>query len=104
MYARNVTFRIKANTQSDFTHTFESQVLPLLQKEKGFKDEITLCNPGSQDVVSVSLWEHKSNADDYSTRAYPEVLKALAKVIDGTPRVHTFETVVSTFHNVHATV
>ena len=104
MYARNVTFRIKANTQSDFTHTFESQVLPLLQKEKGFKDEITLCNPGSQDVVSVSLWEHNSNADDYSTRAYPEVLKTLAKVIDGTPRVHTFETVVSTFHNVHATM
>jgi hypothetical protein len=55
-------------------------------------------------VVSISLWEHKSNADDYSTRAYPEVLKTLAKVIDGTPRVQTFETAVSTFHNVHATV
>ena len=83
MYARNVTFRIKANMQSDFTHTFESQILPLLQKQKGFKEEITLCNPGSQDAVSISLWEHKSGADDYNTRTYPEVLKALAKVIDG---------------------
>jgi hypothetical protein len=36
--------------------------------------------------------------------ATPEVLKTLGKVIDGTPRVQTFETVVSTFHNVHATV
>ncbi len=104
MYARNVTFRIKANMQSDFTHTFESQILPLLQKQKGFKEEITLCNPGSQDAVSISLWEHKSSADDYNTRTYPEVLKALAKVIDGTPRVQTFETVVSTFHSVHAAV
>ena len=104
MYARNVTFRIKANMQSDFTHTFESQILPLLQKQKGFKEEITLCNPGSQDAVSISLWEHKSGADDYNTRTYPEVLKALAKVIDGTPRVQTFETVVSTFHNVSAAV
>ena len=104
MYARNVTFRIKANMQSDFTHTFESQILPLLQKQKGFKEEITLCNPGSQDAVSISLWEHKSKADDYNTRIYPEVLKTLAKVIDGTPRVQTFETVVSTFHNVHAAV
>jgi len=104
MYARNVTFRIKANMQSDFTHTFESQILPLLQKQKGFKEEITLCNPGSQDAVSISLWEHKSGADDYNTRTYPEVLKALAKVIDGTPRVQTFETVVSTFHSVHAAV
>ena len=104
MYARNVTFRIKANTQSDYTHTFENQILPLLQKQKGFKEEITLCNPGSQDVVSISLWESKSNADDYNTRTYPEVLKTLAKVIDGAPRVQTFETVVSTFHNVHTTV
>jgi heme-degrading monooxygenase HmoA len=104
MYARNVTFRIKANTQSDYTHTFENQILPLLQKQKGFKEEITLCNPGSQDVVSISLWENKSNADDYNTRTYPEVLKTLAKVIDGAPRVQTFETVVSTFHNVHTTV
>ena len=104
MYARNVTFRIKANMQSDFAHTFESQILPLLQKQKGFKEEITLCNPGSQDAVSISLWEHKSKADDYNTRIYPEVLKTLAKVIDGTPRVQTFETVVSTFHSVHAAV
>jgi hypothetical protein len=90
--------------QSDYTHTFQNQVLPLLQKQKGFMEEITLCNSGSPEVVSISLWEHKSNADDYNTRAYPEVLKTLAKVIDGAPRVQTFETVVSTFHNVHATV
>ena len=104
MYARNVSFRVKANMQSDYTHTVENQILPLLQKQKGFKEEITLCNPGSQDAVSISLWEHKSNADDYNTRAYPEGLKTLAKVIDGSPRVQTFETVVSTFHNVHAAV
>jgi hypothetical protein len=90
--------------QSDYTHTFENQILPLLKKQKGFKEEITLCNPGSQDAVSISLWDHKNNADDYNTRAYPEVLKILGKVIDGTPRVQTFETVVSTFHNVPAAV
>ena len=104
MYARNVTFRIKTNVQSDFTHMFENQILPLLRNHKGFKEEITLCSPGSAEVVSISLWEHKGNADDYNTRTYPEVLKTLAKVIDGTPRVQTFETVVSTFHNVHASV
>ena len=104
MYARNVTFRIKANMQSDFAQTFENQILPLLRKQKGFKEEMTLCNPGSQDAVSISMWEHKSKADDYNTRIYPEVLKTLAKVIDGTPRVQTFETVVSTFHSVHAAV
>jgi len=34
----------------------------------------------------------------------PEVVKTLTKVIDGTPRVQTFETVISTFHNVPVAV
>ena len=104
MYARNVAFRIKNNMQSDYTHTFENQVLPLLRKQKGFQDEITLCNPGSQDAVSISLWENKSNANEYSTRVHPEVPKTLGKVIDGTPRVQTLETAASTFPNVPAAV
>jgi len=104
MYARNVSFRLKSNMQSDYTHTFENQVLPLLRKQKGFKDEITLSNPGSQDAVAISLWEHKNNADDYNTNTYPQVLKTMTNVIDGTPRVQTFETVISTFHNVPVAV
>ena len=104
MFARNVSFRLKSNMQSDYTRTFESQILPLLQKQKGFKDGITLCNPGSSEAVAISLWENKSNADDYNTNTYPEVLKTLAKVVDGTPQVHTFETVISTFHHVPAAV
>ena len=104
MFARNVTFHLKSNMHSDYTRTLENEILPLLRKQKGFKDEITLSNPGSTDAISISLWEHKNNADDYNTNTYPEVLKTLAKVIDGTPRVQTFETVISTFHNVAVAV
>jgi hypothetical protein len=104
MYARNISFRLKSNMQSDFTRTFENQILPLLRKQKGFKEEVTLCNPGSQDAVSISLWESRYTADDYNTNTYPQVLKTLANLIDGTPRVQTFETVMSTFHNVPVAV
>lgn len=104
MYARNVTFRIKAHMQPDYTHIFENQILPLLRKQKGFKEEITMCNSNAPDAVSISLWEHKSDADEYNTRAYPEVLKFLAKTIEGTPRVYTYETVATSVHDVPAPV
>jgi hypothetical protein len=104
MFARNVSFRLKPNTHSDYTHTFESQILPLLRKQKGFKEEITLCNANSVDSVSISLWDNKSDADNYNTNVYPQVMKTLEKVIDGTPRVHTFETVTSTMNRVPATL
>jgi len=104
MYARNVSFRLKSNMQPEYARTFESQVLPLLRKQTGFKNEITLSNPGSQDAVAITLWETKNNADEYNTNTYPQVLKTLANVIDGTPRVQTVETVTSTLHNVPVAV
>ena len=104
MYARNVSFRMKSNTHSDYTRTFENQVLPLLRKQNGFKEAINFSNPGSVDAISISLWENKANADDYNTNTYPQVLKTLANVIDGTPKVQTFDEVVSTYLNVPVAV
>jgi hypothetical protein len=100
MFARNVSFHLKSNAHSDYTRTFENEILPLLRKQKGFKEEITLSNPGSLEAIAISLWENKANADAYNTNIYPEVLRTLGKMIDGTPKVQTFETVISTFHNV----
>jgi len=100
MFARNVSIHLKSNMLSDYTRTFEKDVLPLLRKQKGFTDEITLSNPGSLDVIAISLWENRADAEAYNTNTYPEVLKTFARMIDGTPKVQTFETVTSTFHKV----
>jgi len=100
MFARNVSIHLKSNMLSDYTRTFEKDVLPLLRKQNGFKDELTLSNPGSLDVIAISLWESKANAEAYNTNVYPEVLKTLAGMIDGTPKVQTFEAVTSTYHHV----
>ena len=99
MFARNVSIHLKSNALSDYTRSFENDILPLLRKQKGFKDEITLSNPGSPDVVAISLWDSKSNAEAYNTNTYPEVLRTLGRMIDGTAKVQTFEAVTSTFHN-----
>ena len=105
MYARNVSIHLKSNSLSDYSRTFEKDVLPLLRKQKGFKDEITFAGAGGVDVTAISLWENKADADAYNTNAYPEVLKTLARFIEGTPKVQTCDVVTSTFHNiaVHAT-
>ena len=100
MFARNVSIHLKSNMLSDYTQTFEKNVLPLLRQQKGFRDEITLSNPGSVDVIAISLWDTRANAEAYNTNTYPEVLRTLARMVDGTPKVQTFEAVTSTFHNV----
>ena len=102
MFARNVSIHLKSNMLSDYTRTFDKDILPLLRKQKGFRNEITLSNPGSLDVIAISLWENRADAEAYNTNTYPEVLKTFARMIDGTPKVQTFEGVTSTFHKVAA--
>ena len=48
--------------------------------------------------------DEKQNADAYSRDAYPELLKTLGKVVEGTPQVHTYEVTNSTFHKIAAHV
>ncbi|MGA8151164.1 MAG: hypothetical protein WB952_09455 [Terriglobales bacterium] len=100
MFARTVSIHLKSNMLSDYNRTFEKDILPLLRKQKGFRDEITLSNPSSLDAIAISLWENRADAEAYNTNTYPEVLKNLARMIDGTPRVQTFEAVTSTFQKV----
>src|SRR2546425_690790 len=98
MFARNVSIHLKSNMLSDYTRTFEKDVLPLLRKQNGFKDEITFSGPGGVDVTAISLWENKTDAETYNTNTYPEVLKTIGRFIEGTPKVQTADVVTSTFH------
>ena len=104
MYARNVSVHLKSNMLSEYDHLFEGQVLPLLRKQKGFRDEITFVSPGGVEVTAISLWDNKADAEAYNTNTFPEVVKALSKVIERTPKVQTCEVVNSTFHKITAPV
>src|SRR5439155_16631600 len=96
MFARNVSIHLKSNMLSDYTQAFEKDILPLLRRQNGFRDEITFAGPGGVDVTAISLWESKTDAETYNTNTYPEVLKTMARFIEGTPKVQTSDVVTST--------
>jgi quinol monooxygenase YgiN len=103
MYARHVSANLKPNQREELTPIFEREILPLLQKQNGFTDEITLVSPDNKNAVAISLWERKENADAYSRDTYPQVLKSLAKVVEGTPEVRGYEVAFSTLHKTATT-
>jgi heme-degrading monooxygenase HmoA len=102
MYARQVTMQLKPKGQANFTRAIETEILPLLREQRGFKDEITFVIPDQTKAVAISLWDQKENADAYDRATYPKVLKALTAVVEGTPRVETYEVTNSTFHKLAA--
>jgi hypothetical protein len=104
MFTRNVSMRLKPKSVAEFTRTIEDEVLPVLRKQKGFRDELTFVVPDGTEALGISLWDLKANADAYDRATYPQVLKALSKVIDGTPQVRTYDVSNSTFHKIAAHV
>jgi hypothetical protein len=104
MYARNVTLHLRADGASEFARTVETEVLPVLRKQIGFQDEMTLVAANGADVLAISLWDKKENADAYNRDTYPEVLKRLEKVVDRTPAIVGYEVSNSTFHQIGARI
>ena len=92
-FARNVEFRIKNGKEQEFNGLFEKEVLPMLRRQAGFQEEVTLVNPKGAHFIS--LWDNRKNAETYETATYPQVLAKLTPFIDGTPRVETYETASS---------
>jgi hypothetical protein len=102
MFGRQVTLKLKANSATELNRIAEAEILPILRKQKGFRDEFTFIAPERSEAIANSFWETKADAEAYDHTAYAEVLKTLANVIDGPPTVKTFEFASSTFHQVAA--
>ncbi len=102
MYARRVSMELKPNSRTDLTRKFESDILPLLRKQKGFQDAITFVNPAGKDAFAISLWDSKESAENYNRATFAEVTKILSKLVDGKPQVHSYEVANSTFHKIAA--
>jgi heme-degrading monooxygenase HmoA len=93
---------LRPDSRADFTRTLEKEIIPLLRKQKGFKDEITFVNPAGKEAFAVSLWDSKEHAEAYNRGTYAEVTRILSKLVEGTPQVKTYEVANSTFHNIAA--
>jgi len=93
-FARNIRFQIKPGKEKEFTTHFENEVLPMLRKQSGFRNEFTLVNPDG--AVAISLWEDRKSAETYNTSTYPQILEKLNPMIVGAPKVETYDVTTTT--------
>src|SRR4030095_16330747 len=104
MFARTVSLQLKPNSVAAFTQTIERDIMPLLRKQPGFQDESVFVVPDGTEAVAISVWDQQEHAEAYARGTSPHVLQAVAKVVEGTPQVSTYEVANSTFHTIAASV
>ena len=101
MFVRKISFQLKPNMFAEFTRTFEKEIIPVLNKQQGFKGEITFGTAASKDVLATSLWDTQKNADLYASKTYNDVLKSLVNLLEGIPKLETTEVLHSTFNEIN---
>ena len=100
MHSRIVALTLKPNAGPEFTRTLQSTVLPILRAQAGFRDELLFTVPGGPEVLAISIWNSREDADRYARSAYPDVLSAISRFLEGTPRVESYLLAFSTAHRV----
>ena len=100
MFARKVSMHLKPYSTEEFTRTNRREIIPILRRQRGFRDEITCVAPDGRDAFGISFWDEKASADAYGRDGYLEVVKALARVTDGVLQIQNYDVSNSTFHEI----
>jgi hypothetical protein len=104
MFVRKVSMRLKSEATSEFIRKIEDEIIPLLRKQQGFLDEMTLLAQSGKEVYAYSFWESSTDAENYDKNEFARVTGMLSGVIEGALRVHTYMVANSTFHKMAAAV
>jgi heme-degrading monooxygenase HmoA len=86
--ARTVRFNLVKGKRADFTKLFNSEVLPTLKKQDGFKNEVLLVQ--DDHVVGISMWNSPEALKNYETSTYPAIERMLTPVLQGKPTIETY--------------
>ena len=99
MFARTVSFHLKPGLAGEFSRLLDQNILPILRKQKGFQDEITLIAADGAQAIGISLWDLPEHAEGYARTDYAAVVKTLEHVVQGTPLVQVYGVASSTFQS-----
>jgi hypothetical protein len=84
------------------TSTLEKEVIPLLKKQKGFRDEVSFFAKDMKEGYAISFWDNKTDLEKYEREVYPKVHEKMADAYVTQPITHDFEIANSTWYKIHA--
>ncbi len=103
MFTRIVECTVKPDKKDEIQQRLRNEVLPLLQKQPGFVDEITLASEHEPErMVAISFWKTREDAERYHRETFPKVQDILKASLKSSPKVETYNVEDSTAHRIAA--
>ena len=83
MFSRVVAVRTKPEKARQFAKTIQDKVLPILEEQPGFVDEIILVSDTEPDeILALSFWESQQDAERYTHEQYPRINELISHLVD----------------------
>ena len=98
MFIRHVTIELQPDAVTEFARIMEGEVTPLLKKEDGFLDQVTMVTQDCAEAVVITFWKSEESEEAFNRAGSPEVTRRLLAVVAGHPKVSRFEAISSTFY------
>jgi heme-degrading monooxygenase HmoA len=103
MFTRVVAIRTKPGKAREFTRTIHDKILPILEDQPGFVDEILLVsNTESDQILALSFWKSQEDAELYTHEQYPRINDLISHLVESAPVSRTFNVDTFASHNLKA--
>lgn len=101
MYTRIVEMTARNGRAKDVCTAINEKVLPILRRQNGFVDVITLVSQIIPNrVLAVSFWNTKEDAEQYQREQFGKLQEAIQHLLETGPTVHTYDVAASTAHKI----
>ncbi len=101
MLARLVEMHVLPEKVENFRTIANNEILPLLKKNPGFVDWITVTNETTPTrCTSVILFKTRNDVERYEKETYPTIMQKIQPLLTEQPRVQICNVEVSTFHKI----
>jgi heme-degrading monooxygenase HmoA len=102
MIARIITCTVTPSKVAEFRTLLDSTILPRVQSQPGFVDNIEALDPDTGQFACTTLWDTRTDVENYDNSVFPEIAANISPLLNGNPTVQTLPVENSSTHGVRA--
>jgi heme-degrading monooxygenase HmoA len=103
MFTRVVAVMTKPGKVRELSKTIHDKVLPILEDQPGFMDEILLVSDTEPDqILALSFWKSQQDAERYTHEQYSRINELISHLVESAPVSRTFNVDIFASHKITA--
>lgn len=102
MVARIITCTIQPAKVQEFRKVLNDSVLPVVQSQPGFVENIEALDLNTGQFSCTTLWNSRADVENYDNGVFPDIAAKLSPLLQGNPVVQTLPVENSSTQRVRA--